>query len=214
MKFVMATVITKFAIFSMKLSKDFYTRSDVVLIAKELLGKKICTRINGNITSGIIVETEAYRGTGDKACHANENKRTQRTKIFYEQGGFAYVYLCYGIHHLFNIITNEKDKADAVLIRAVQPIEGIDIMLQRRNFSEPKFNLTAGPGAMSQAMGITTQHYGIELTGDTIWLEEHLNIISREIIASPRVGVGYAGEDALLLWRFRIKDNEWVSRAK
>jgi len=198
----------------MKLSKDFYLRNNVVEVAHNLLGKKLITKINGKLTSGIIVETEAYRGWGDKACHANENRRTPRTEIFYKEGGVAYVYLCYGIHHLFNIITNEKDKADAVLIRAVQPVEGIKVMMNRRNFSEVKHHLTAGPGALSQALGITTQHYGTDLQGKKIWLEEFENFSGKEIIARPRVGVGYAQEDALLPWRFSIKNNPWVSKAK
>jgi DNA-3-methyladenine glycosylase len=198
----------------MKLPRDFYTRNDVVQIARELLGKKLCTHINGRLTSGMIVETEAYRGWGDKACHASENRKTPRTEIFYREGGVAYVYLCYGIHHLFNIITNEKDKADAVLIRAVQPLDGIDHMLQRRNFSALKFNLTAGPGALSQALGITTRHYGTDLLGNVIWLEEYEHVAGSDIICRPRVGVSYAGADALLPWRFSIKNNEWVSKAK
>jgi DNA-3-methyladenine glycosylase len=213
-KFVLIITENKIRHFSLKLTKDFYTRNDVVAIAQELLGKKLLTKINGKITSGIIVETEAYRGWGDKACHANENRKTKRTEIFYEEGGVAYVYLCYGIHHLFNIITNEKDKADAVLIRAIEPVEGMDVILKRRNFTHTKYNLTAGPGALSQALGITTNHYGMDLQGTKIWLEEHANISSKKIIASPRVGVGYAGNDALLPWRFRIKDNLWTSRAK
>jgi DNA-3-methyladenine glycosylase len=198
----------------MKLHKDFYTRNNVVEVARDLLGKKLVTSINGKITSGIITETEAYRGTNDKACHANNNRRTPRTEIFYNEGGVAYVYLCYGIHHLFNIITNEKNKADAVLIRAIEPIGGIEVMMKRRNFTEIKFNLTAGPGAMSKAMGINTKHYGVDLQSNVIWLEEHENISAKKIIARTRVGVGYAGKDALLPWRFSIKDNSWVSKAK
>ena len=183
-------------------------------MARDLLGKKLVTNINGRLTTGMITETEAYRGMNDKACHANNNRRTPRTEIFYAEGGVAYVYLCYGIHHLFNIITNQTDKADAVLIRAVEPLEGISLMMKRRNFSEAKFNLTAGPGAMSQAMGISTKHYGVDLQSNVIWLEEHETISAKKIIAGPRVGVGYAGEDALLPWRFSIKDNSWVSKAK
>jgi DNA-3-methyladenine glycosylase len=198
-----------------KLPKHFYTRPDVLAIAQELLGKTLFTAIDKKLTAGIIVETEAYRGINDKACHANNNKRTPRTKIFYKEGGVAYVYLCYGIHHLFNIVTNEKDKADAVLIRAIEPVEGIDIMMQRRNVQELKTTLTSGPGALSQAMGITTQWYGTDLSGNKIWLEDNgINISSQKIIARPRVGVSYAGADALLPWRFSIERNKWVSRAK
>ncbi len=119
-----------------KLSKSFYTRSDVVQIARELLGKYLVTDIDDKITVGKIVETEAYCGQTDKACHAHLNKKTKRTKIMFEEGGVAYVYLVYGMYKLFNIVTNEYGKADAVLIRAVQPIEGIEIMLERRKMEK------------------------------------------------------------------------------
>lgn len=198
----------------MKLPRSFYTRDDVVQIARELLGKKLCTEIGGTLTSGMIVETEAYRGWGDRACHARENRCTPRTKIFYQQGGVAYVYLCYGIHHLFNIITNEKERADAVLIRAVQPIDGVEVMMRRRNLSTLTYRLTSGPGALSQALGITTRHYGTDLLGNTIWLEEYRPVYAKEIVAGPRIGVNYAGPDALLPWRFWISDNPWVSKVR
>lgn len=198
----------------MKLTRDFYTRADVTQISQELLGKYLFTNIGGQITAGMIVETEAYCGRGDKACHAN-NKRTPRTEVMYAEGGKAYVYLCYGIHHLFNIVTNVEGTADAVLIRAVEPVEGIDWMLLRRNMAKPKTTLTAGPGSLSAALGITTKYYGQDLLGDTIWVEDHGIIVApQDIIASPRVGVAYAGEDALRPWRYRIKGNNWTSPAK
>ncbi len=198
-----------------KLSRDFYLDDDVVGLAQSLLGKVFCTKIDDIFTSGKIVETEAYCGATDKACHAHLNRRTKRTEIMFGTGGFAYVYLCYGIHHLFNIVTNQKNYADAILIRAVEPLNGIEDMMERRGLNKQEYRLTAGPGVMSSALGISTEHYGTDLTGNTIWIEDHKETISPEnIIASPRVGIDYAEEDALLPWRFRIAKNPWCSKAK
>ncbi|WP_448529903.1 DNA-3-methyladenine glycosylase [Raineya sp.] len=198
-----------------KLSKEFYTRANVVQIAQDLLGKYLFTHIEGKITAGKIVETEAYCGRSDKACHAHQNRYTERTQIMFEEGGRAYVYLCYGMHSLFNVVTNIKGEADAVLVRAIEPLEGIETMLQRRNFAKIKTQLTAGPGALSQALGINRKHYGEILWGNTIWIAENQFFKeSFEILASTRVGIAYAQEDAFLPWRFRIKGNSWTSRAK
>ena len=199
----------------MKLTRAFYHNEDVVDIAQKLLGKLLCTNVNGKFTAASIVETEAYCGATDKACHAHLNRRTKRTEIMFGDGGYAYVYLCYGIHHLFNIVTNKSGKADAVLIRAVEPVEGIETMLERRKMDKTAYRLTAGPGILSQALGIKTSHYATDLTGSLIWLEDHKVIFNKnEIISSPRVGIDYAGEDALLPWRFRIANNKWCSKAK
>ncbi|WP_299822702.1 DNA-3-methyladenine glycosylase [uncultured Pontibacter sp.] len=199
----------------MKLPKDFYTRPNVVEIARELIGKHLYTCIDGIITGGMIVETEAYAGENDKACHAHLNRRTQRTEIMYSEGGVAYVYLVYGIYNLFNIITNVKDKADAVLIRAIEPEVGVEEMLLRRGFQGIKPNLTAGPGVASIALGINRKHYGEDLTGNTIWVEDKSIILPEQSIATgPRIGIDYAGEDAQLPWRFWLKGNKWVSRKK
>jgi DNA-3-methyladenine glycosylase len=199
----------------MILPKEFYLRDDVIQISKELLGKFLFTKINGKLTGGMIVETEAYRAPEDKASHAYNFRRTSRTEIFYNDGGLSYVYLCYGIHHLFNIITNTKEIPHAVLVRAIEPVEGIETMLKRRGKKELSSELTAGPGSMSMALGITTSHNGLDLTGKTIWLEERGVIIpEKQIIKSPRVGVAYAKEYASKPWRFRIKGNEWTSKAK
>ena len=197
----------------MKLPKEFYTRPDVVQIARELLGKYVYTCMDGIVTGGMIVETEAYAGENDKACHAHLNRRTRRTEIMYSEGGVAYVYLVYGMYHLFNIITNEQDNADAVLIRAIEPEIGIEEMMLRRGFVSIKPNLTAGPGVTSIALGINRKHYGTDLTGNTIWLEDKSIVLPEQNIATgPRIGIDYAGEDALLPWRFWLKDNPWVSR--
>ncbi|GAB5409963.1 MAG: DNA-3-methyladenine glycosylase [Balneolaceae bacterium] len=198
-----------------KLENSFYERDNVVQIAQDLLGKVLCTNIGGVYTSGIIVETEAYNGRNDKACHSFIHGKTKRTEIMFGDPGFAYVYLCYGIHHLFNVVTNKNGLADAVLIRGIEPLDGIEHILVRRDKTKLERSVGGGPGIASQALGISTKHYGLDLQGDTIWIEDRqFQIPPSEIIASPRVGVDYAGEDAKLPWRFRIKDNRFTSPAK
>jgi len=193
-----------------RISADFYQQDDVCSIAKELIGKLLLTHIEGHYCIGRIVETEAYAGRDDKACHANA-KRTARTEIMYAAGGVAYVYLCYGIHHLFNLVTNTEGMADAVLIRAIAPLEGIACMQQRRQTAK-LHNLASGPGKLSQAFGIHTGHYGQSLQGPHIWLEDDGYEVSKaEIVASTRIGVAYAGEDALKPWRYYLKDSLHVS---
>lgn len=187
-----------------KLTKDFYLRDDVVQISKELLGKYLFTKFDGKLTGGIITETEAYAGITDKASHAYGNRRTKRTEVMYHEGGVAYVYLCYGIHSLFNIVTNKKDIPDAVLIRAIKPTEGINVMMKRRN--KKTQNIISGPGTVAQALGMKTIHSGLDLCGNKIWLEYNgINTTSDNIIISTRIGVTYAEEDALLPYRFQLK---------
>lgn len=200
----------------MKLEKDFYLSEDVVQVAKDLLGKYLCTKIEGKLTSGIITETEAYAGEIDKASHAFGNRRTNRTEVMFGDGGVSYVYLCYGIHHLFNVVTNFKDTPHAVLIRAIKPADGIETILKRRNIStkedlktfvqnDKKNKIAGGPGTVSQALGIKTKHTGLDLTGNVIWIEDRgLKINKKNIIAGPRVGVDYAGEHAKWPYRFII----------
>ena len=200
-----------------RLNKAFYQRNDVVQISKDLLGKFLVTKFDGQLTSGMIVETEAYRAPDDKACHAHLNKITERTKVMFEAGGVAYIYLCYGIHHLFNVVTGSKDNAHAVLIRAIEPVENTVLMLKRRNFEIVKPQLTAGPGVMSKALGITKSYTGVSLLEkqSPIWIEDrNVPIETNNIISSPRVGVDYAEECALWDWRFRIKGSKWTSKAK
>ena len=199
-----------------KLTLDFYQREDVLLISRELLGKVLCTNFHGNLTSGIIVETEAYAGVTDKASHAYGGSRTNRTETMYTIGGSAYVYLCYGIHHLFNVVTNVEGVPHAVLIRAVHPLDGIDIMLSRRNLKNISNRLTAGPGILSQAMGISIHISGQSLLDKQIWIENRENnnpLEDFKIISSPRVGVQYAGKDASNPWRFQVENSPWVSSA-
>ena len=187
----------------MKVPLDFYTREDVVQISRELLGKVLCTKLNGKVTKAIITETEAYAGVSDKASHAYGGRRTKRTEVLYARGGTAYVYLCYGIHHLFNVVTNKTGTPHAVLIRAGKSFEGCELMHKRRNKRDGDKSLLTGPGSLSQALGITTDLTGVDLLGDQIWIEDHkISVAAEEIITGPRVGIDYAGEDATRPYRF------------
>ncbi len=190
-----------------KLLREFYVRPSVVQIAKDLLGKYLLTRLEDTVTGGMIVETEAYAGPEDRASHAYNSRRTSRTEIMFHEGGVAYVYLCYGIHHLFNIVTNVEGIPHAVLIRAMEPTDGVELMLHRRNMKEVSPKLSGGPGTLTQALGIKTTHTQTDLTGEQIWLEDRGFLVPEdEIIAGPRVGVSYAGEDAENPWRFQLKN--------
>jgi DNA-3-methyladenine glycosylase len=196
----------------MKLSEDFYQRANVVKIARELLGKVLLTRVDGVVTGGIIVETEAYSWK-ERGCHAYGARKTPRNAIMFQEGGFAYVYLCYGIHYLFNVVTNRTDTPEAVLVRAVEPVFGVDEMRRRRNLPHNSFHLTSGPGKLTKALSIGRSFNGKSLLDDEIWIEDPgTKLASKHIVASERIGIDYAGEDALLPWRFHVKDNAWVSK--
>jgi len=231
-----------------RLPLEFYTRTDVVQIARELLGKVLVTEFDGQRTSGRITETEAYRAPDDRACHAFGNRRTARTEVMFQEAGRAYIYLCYGIHHLFNVVTAPAETAHAVLIRAVEPIEGIDIMQLRRYASRQRSDdleasdrtarnssddskssdeyampnlrvirpeLTTGPGALSQALGLTTRYTGQSLLvpDSPIWIEDwYEKILEDDIAAGPRIGVAYAGECAAWHWRFWLKNSPFVKK--
>lgn len=200
-----------------RLPAHFYQSTDVVQLSKDLLGKYLVTNFDGELTAGKIVETEAYRMEDDKACHAYNGRRTKRTETMFQTGGTAYVYLIYGIHHLFNVVTAPAETAHAVLIRGLEPTDNIELMLARRNFSQLKPNLTAGPGTLTKALGIDRSHTGLNLTAadSPIWLEDRgENVVEEEILASPRVGIAYAEECASWDWRFRIKGNRFTSKAK
>jgi DNA-3-methyladenine glycosylase len=196
-----------------KLPLTFYQRNDVVGIAKELLGKILVTKWDGIETSGRIVEVEAYNGKIDKASHASGGRRTNRNEVMYGEGGFAYVYLCYGIHHLFNVVTNKNETPHAILIRGIEPIKGIDVMLERTGKKKLDNTLTKGPGNVSKALGISfKQHSGYSLLSKELFIaEDGFAFNKRDVMASPRIGVDYAGEDALLPYRFYIKGNPFVS---
>ena len=195
-----------------KLEFGFYQRKNVLKIAEELLGKILVTNWDGIITSGRIVECEAYAGVIDKASHASGGRRTKRNEIMYGAGGYAYVYLCYGIHHLFNVVTNSKDIPHAILIRGVEPMKGIDEMLERTGKEKPDNTLTRGPGNVSKALAISTEHTGMSLLNPHLYLaDDGHRYKKKEIAASPRIGVDYAGNDALLPYRFYVRGNPFVS---
>lgn len=195
-----------------KLPVSFYQRDNVLEIAKDLLGKILVTKWNGIITSGRIVECEAYAGKGDKASHAYGGRRTKRNEVMYADGGIAYVYLCYGIHYLFNVVTFTKDTPHAILIRSLEPLQGIDKMLLRTGKLQHDHTLTRGPGNLTKALGISKQHNGMSLTGKELFIaDDNYSYTAGQMIASPRIGVDYAGPDALLPYRFYIHGNANVS---
>lgn len=196
----------------MKLNEDFYQRTNVVKIARDLLGKVLFTRIDGVLTGGTIVETEAYSWK-ERGCHAYGARKTQRNAIMFEDGGFAYVYMCYGIHFLFNVVTNRRDTPEAVLVRAIEPREGLAEMNMRRSISGNEFHLTSGPGKLTKALGIGRSFNGKSLLDDEIWIEDSgTKLAPKDIVASERIGIEYAGADARLPWRFSVRENAWVSK--
>jgi DNA-3-methyladenine glycosylase len=209
-----------------KLDNAFYDRPGVVTVARDLLGKVLVTEFDGHRTSGRIVEVEAYNGVGDRASHAWSGRRTRRTEVMYGAGGTVYVYLIYGIHHLFNVVTNKKDIPHAVLVRALEPMEGIEVMRQRMKRGDGTaeggdgaqrvdYSLTRGPGNLSRALGLRTLHTGASLQGDEIWIgDDGYRPKRSEIVAGPRIGVDYAGVDAGLPYRFFIKGSPYVSGPK
>src|SRR5690348_6141417 len=195
-----------------KLPLSFYTRKDVITIARELIGKILVTNFDGKVTSGMIVETEAYIAFTDKASHSFGGRRTQRNEHMYADAGTAYVYICYGLHHMMNVVTNKKNIPDAVLIRAVEPIDGIEIMLQRTGKKIPDATLTRGPGNVGKAMGIFKKHSGKYLLRNEIYITYGNTAIENSPIdVSKRIGVEGAGKDALLPYRFYLKGNKYVS---
>lgn len=197
----------------MKLPHAFYLGNDVVSISKALLGKYLFTSIDGLVSGGFIVETEAYNGVIDKASHAYGNRLTKRTQVMFGEGGVAYIYLCYGIHEMLNVVASVEGDPKAILIRAIEPTEGLDIILHRRNMETIKPNITAGPGSVAKALGIDRQLNGVSLQSDAIWIEDRgLSFPDDRIAAVPRIGVAYAGKDALLPYRFYVKGNKFVSK--
>jgi DNA-3-methyladenine glycosylase len=194
----------------------FFQRPDVLAIARELLGKHIFTLIDGELTAGRIVEAEAYRHEGDPSITLHLQRKARQAQGLYQPGGHAYFYTVYRVHTLLNITTYDAEHPDAVLIRAIEPLVGIDVMLRRRGLPKVARNLTAGPGVLSQALGVTPALSGEPMTGPHIWLEDHGEVIAPEnIVASSRVGLEYAGADAVALpWRFRLQDSKWTSPAK
>lgn len=194
----------------MKLTKQFFQQEDVVMIAQSLLGTLLYSRIGGFYCCGLVTETEAYDGINDKASHAYGGKLTARTRVMYEPGGISYVYFIYGLHSLFNVVTGKPGNPQAVLIRAIYPIEGIKDMQERRKKVLPFNRFTNGPAKLTQALGIDLSHNAIDLEGDTIWFEAVIEPDTYDIRRGARIGVGYAGEDATLPYRFWMIDPEAV----
>jgi len=198
----------------MKLPREFYTRPDVLEVARDLLGKKLVVpRRNGIRVAGIIVETEAYRGPEDRASHAYGGRRTNRTETMYGIGGTAYVYFVYGMYNQFNVVTNVENIPHAVLVRALEPVEGLDIMRRRRK-GRSEYELTSGPGRLCIAMGIDRGLDKADLLGERVWIEEGVSISPRDIARGPRIGIDYAEKWVTRPWRFWVKDNPFVSRKK
>ncbi len=196
-----------------KLLQSYYKNADVLFLAEDLLGKVLYTQIDGLVTAGRIVETEAYFGVPDKASHAYNGKRTSRTKPMYREGGVAYVYLCYGIHHLLNIVTSVAEDPQCVLIRSIEPLVGVDVMALRRQIPPEKPSFSNGPGSAAKALGIDSSFNDVLLTGDKIWIEDQgLKYSPSEIAKAARIGIAYAQEHAMLPLRFFVKNNRYSKK--
>ncbi len=197
-----------------RLERDFYTRADTLRVARELLGKRLVVpSASGARVSGRVVEVEAYLGAEDRAAHSFGGRRTRRTETMFGVGGTAYVFFVYGMHHQFNVVTGPEGLPHAVLVRAVEPEEGIELMKERRPVSKER-ELTSGPGKLCRALGIDLTFDGEDLTkSGRVRLEETgVKFKPEQVAQGPRIGVAYAAEDALKPWRFWVKDNEYVSR--
>jgi len=195
-----------------KLTIDFYDRPDVLQIARELIGKILVTKLGGKVTSGRIVETEAYVAIVDKASHSYGGKRTARNEHMYAAAGTTYVYICYGIHHLFNIVTNKKEIPDAVLIRALEPLEGIETMLKRTGKKKADNTLTKGPGNVAKALGISKRQSGFSILNDKLFIAEDGFIMKdKNITVTKRIGIDGAGDAAFLPYRFLLNTSAYIS---
>ncbi|HEY6231088.1 MAG TPA: DNA-3-methyladenine glycosylase [Pyrinomonadaceae bacterium] len=196
----------------MKLPREFYTRPNVLAVARDLLGTLLVVPArNGKRVSGKIVEVEAYRGPHDRAAHSFGGRRTKRTEPMYGIGGTAYVFFVYGMYYQFNVVTNSADTPHAVLIRAVEPVEGIELMRKRRH-GQPDHNLTNGPGKLCIALGIDRTLNAADLLSDKVWLEPGDKMPLSRIARGPRIGIDYAQEWKDKPWRFWIRENPFVSR--
>jgi len=188
-----------------------FFRQDTVELARKLLGCLLIHRTPDGVTGGMIVEAEAYVGAIDKACHAYRN-RSERTEIMYHDGGYAYVYFIYGMHHCFNVVTGPRGEGNAVLIRALEPVIGLDLMQRRRNTKSLQ-NLCSGPGKVCQALAITKNEYGMDLCAadSSLRLIRYRHIPDAQTAATSRINVAYAEEAAAWPWRFYVKSNTFVS---
>lgn len=196
---------------SSKLPPHFYMQEDTLQVSRQLLGKKLCTAIDGVYTSGIIVETEAYRGPEDLGSHAYNQKRTARNDMMYSEGGVVYMYICYGIHDMLNIVTGKEGSSHAVLIRALQPADGVYHMCERRGIQDLK-RLCKGPGALAKALGLNKLHNGVSLQSDAIWIEDADDLKAESIVETSRIGLNIQGVYRDIPWRFYIKGNQFISR--
>ncbi|MCB2313952.1 DNA-3-methyladenine glycosylase [Clostridium tagluense] len=201
----------------MKLTREFYAK-ETLQVAKELLGKVVVHEVNGVKLKGKIVETEAYIGSIDKASHAYGGKKTPRLEALYGKPGIAYVYFIYGMYHCFNVITKEEGSPEGVLIRAIEPIDGIDEMSKLRfnkvynELTKAQFkNLSSGPSKLCIAMNINKENNKQDLCSGNLYIEESMDKEKIEIIEAKRIGIDYAEEAKDFKWRFYIKDNVWVS---
>ena len=196
----------------MKLKREFYLCKNTVEMARDLLGKLIVVPDSqGRRVSGMIVETEAYLGEIDRAAHSYGGRRTPRNEVTYGTGGHAYVFFIYGMYYQLNVVTGPADHPHVVLIRAAEPVEGVEIMRQRRGPMKDR-NLTSGPGKLCIALGIDRGFNGEDLLGKRIWLEDHRAFSMDEIAVGKRIGIDYAGEDADKPWRFWVTKNLYVSK--
>ena len=197
----------------MKLAESFYTREDTLSIARELLGKYLFTNVDGLLCGGMIVETEAYLGPEDMGSHSYNNRRTARNEMMYSAGGLVYMYICYGIHDMLNIVTGPENKAHAILIRAIQPTHGLEVMRERRKVRNEDTRLCRGPGALAKALALKKVHNGISLQDNEIWIEDRgLRFSETELVAGPRIGLNIAEPYKSIPWRFYVKGDPHVSR--
>ena len=195
--------------YSKKISTDEYVKDPFYIATEVLLGAYLCSNIGGKFTAGKITELEVYIGAEDKACHAYLNRKTARNEVMFEQGGVAYVFFVYGMYNQFNVVVSRAGEANAILIRGLEPVVGIDIMAERRK-NDNLFNLTTGPGKLCQALGITREHNGVDLGGNLLWLCPSVD--RKEWAATPRIGIDYAEEYRDKPWRFVIKGSKFVSK--
>jgi len=195
-----------------KLERSFYTSRDALTAARDLLGKTLVVPVSSGVrVSGRIVETEAYCGVEDRAAHSYGGRLTDRTRVMFGPGGFSYVFFVYGMYNQFNVVTSDEGVPHVVLIRALEPVENIEAMRERRG-KMPDLNLTSGPGKLCIAMGIDKRLYGADLTGKRVWIEHADRVNDDEVVVTERIGIDYAGEDALKPWRFYIRSSPYVSR--
>jgi len=197
-----------------KLPREFYLSTNTAKIARDLLGKLLVVPDEtGRRVSGMIVEVEAYLGKADRAAHSFGGRRTARNEVMYGGGGHVYVFFVYGMYYQLNVVTGPADHPHAILIRGIEPVEGIEVMRERRGEMK-ETNLTSGPGKLSIAFGVTRDLNGADLTDDRIWLEEYRSFSKKQIEIGKRIGIDYAGEDAEKPLRFWVKENPFVSKVR